>query len=121
MKFIFYFIFSFYFLCFNFVKADGFSSEGGSIVGSLVMFGVLFVLMYFLMIRPQTKRTKEHKELILKLVKGDEIITSSGFLGKIIKVTDQFVVLLISSDVEVIIQKQSVVSIVPKGTLKSVN
>ena len=94
-------------------------SHGGG-MGSLVMFGALFVMMYFLMIRPQSKRAKEHRSLLANLTKDDEVVTQGGIVGKIVRNTDSFVILALAEGVEVPVQKQSIVQLLPKGTLKTI-
>jgi len=80
---------------------------------------VIFIIFYFLIIRPQVKRAKEHKKLTESVTKGDEVVTGGGLLGKVVDVNDNFVSLEISDNVEVKVQRQSVASLVPKGTIKS--
>lgn len=82
--------------------------------------GGLFVMFYFLAIRPQRKRQKEHTEMVSALAKGDEVVTSSGILGKVNKVDEDYVVLQVSDNVELKFQKVSVNAVLPKGTLKSI-
>lgn len=95
------------------------SAQQGGMLNSLLMFGVIFVMFYLLMIRPQSKRQKEHKDLITNLTVGDEVIISGGIVGKIAKVTDNFFMLTISEGVTVPVQKQAIVNALPKGTIKS--
>ncbi len=80
---------------------------------------VLFAVFYFFLIRPQLKQAKQHKQLVSELTKGDEIATNGGLLGKIKEVGDNFIVVEISKDTEVKIQKQAVSVVMPKGTLKT--
>ena len=80
---------------------------------------LMFVVMYFLMIRPQQKRAKEQKSMMDALARGDEIITSGGILGKVSKVTDAYVTLEVATGTEIVVQKNSVTTLLPKGTLKS--
>ncbi len=80
---------------------------------------LMFVVLYFLMIRPQQKKAKEHKALLEALGKGDEVVTQSGMVGRITKVSDDFVTIEIAANVEVQMQKPSIVVVLPKGTLKS--
>lgn len=94
------------------------AQDGGLM--SFVMIGAIFVLFYFMLIRPQNKRAKEHRELISKIKKGDEILTSSGLLGKVLAVDDHYVKVSIAEGVEVNMQRGSVNAILPKGTLKSI-
>lgn len=77
------------------------------------------IIFYFFLLRPQTKRAKEHRNLVNNLAKGDEVITSGGLTGKISKINDDFIVLTIAENVEVTIQKSAVINVLPKGTLKS--
>lgn len=86
----------------------------------LVMLVGLFVLFYFMAIRPQRKRQKEHTELIANLGKGDEVVTTSGILGKIVKLEDDYVLLNVSNNVDLKFQRVSIHAVLPKGTLKSI-
>jgi len=87
---------------------------------TLVMFGGLFVFMYFFMIRPQRKRQKEHQELVGGLGKGDEVVMNSGMLGRVIKVDDDYLVIETGTNVELKFQKVAVHAVLPKGTIKSI-
>ena len=89
-------------------------------LASFLPFIIIFVLFYFMLIRPQMKQAKEHKNLLESLKTGDEVISNSGILGKIIKINNQFATLEIANDVEVKIQKQTIQTLLPKGTLKSI-
>lgn len=89
-----------------------------SLLSFLPLIGI-FVLFYFLLIRPQMKRAKEHKTLLSALAKGDEIVTGGGVLGRITEVGDDFISLEIANGVVVKVQKHSVASIMPKGTITS--
>ncbi len=80
---------------------------------------ILFVIFYFLLIRPQLKQAKRHKQLIAGLAKGDEVVTSGGLLGRIKEVGDNFIRVEIAKETEVKIQKQAVSTVLPKGTLKN--
>jgi preprotein translocase subunit YajC len=79
---------------------------------------VLFGLFYFLLIRPQQKRTKEHREMTEKLAKGDEVITQGGMLGRITKLGDTFISLEIAQGTEIKVQRGAVSALLPKGTIK---
>ena len=81
---------------------------------------LMFVLLYFLMIRPQMKRAKEAKAMIEALQKGDEVITAGGVLGRITKLSDAYVSLEIAPNTEIAVQKSAIQVLLPKGTLKSV-
>jgi preprotein translocase subunit YajC len=80
---------------------------------------IIFVIFYFLLIRPQMKRAKEHKNLVANLNAGDEIVTNGGLLGKITKVGESFVTVELAENVRIRIQKHAVASVMPKGTIKS--
>ena len=82
---------------------------------------LLFVLLYFLMIRPQMKRAKEHKTMTEALQKGDEVVTGGGVLGRITKVGDNYVTLQVAENVEIQVQKAAIQTMLPKGTIKSVS
>jgi preprotein translocase subunit YajC len=79
---------------------------------------LIFVVFYFLLIRPQTKRAKEHKKMVEGLAKGDEVVTNGGLLGRITDVGDNFVQVKVADNVEVKVQKQAVANLMPKGTSK---
>jgi preprotein translocase subunit YajC len=81
---------------------------------------LMFVLLYFLMIRPQMKRAKEQKAMVDALQKGDEVITAGGVLGKITAVADAYITVEIAANTEVTVQRAAVQTLLPKGTLKSV-
>ena len=86
----------------------------------LIFIVVMMVVFYFFLIRPQTKRAKEHRELVAALAKGDEVVTAGGMLGKVNKVTDDYVVIEIANNLEIKMQKQSIQATLPKGTIKSI-
>lgn len=85
----------------------------------LVPLILIFIIFYFLLLRPQIKRAKEHKKMVETLAKGDEVVTNGGLLGKITQLGDSFVEIEIAQGVEVKVQKSAVGSLVPKGTMKS--
>ena len=80
---------------------------------------IIFILFWFMLIRPQMKRAKEQKKLLGDLQKGDEVVTASGQVGKISKISDQYIALEIADGVITHVQKQSVTTLLPKGTIKS--
>lgn len=84
-----------------------------------IMIGIFVLLFYFMLIRPQSKRAKEHKQMVEALAKGDEVVTNGGILGKITEVDESFISVEVASNVVVKIQRQAVTALVPKGTLKS--
>ena len=79
---------------------------------------LMFVVLWFVMIRPQMKKQKEHKAMVEALAKGDEVVTAGGVLGKVSKIGDSFVGVEIADGVEIQIQRQAVVQVLPKGTIK---
>ena len=102
------------------------AAAGGDMQSSLMSMlplVLMFVVLYFLMIRPQMKRQKEHKALLAALAKGDEVICAGGLLGKVSKVSDSYVTIEISehgtTPIEVVMQKASVATVLPKGTIKA--
>jgi len=96
-------------------------AAGPGAIMQFVMLGGFVLIFYFLLWRPQSKRAKEHRELIGGLGKGDEVVTSGGVVGKVTKVTDEFIVLQVSDNVELKFQKASVSAALPKGTIKEIN
>ena len=88
---------------------------------SIVVIGVMFVVMYFIMIRPQMKKQKELKAMIDSVAKGTEVITNGGILGKVNKVKDDYLIIEIAPNVEVVIQRNAVANVLQTGTLKSIN
>lgn len=95
----------------------GAASQSDPITALLFPIG-LIVLFYFFLIRPQSKRAKEHKAMAEGLTKGDEVVTQGGILGKITQVNESFVSLEISKDVTINVQKHSIGALMPKGTIK---
>jgi len=87
---------------------------------SLAPLVLIFVVFYFLLIRPQSKRQKEHKEMVGNLSTGDEVTTAGGMLGKVTEVKDNFVKIQVADNVVVTVQKHTVGAVMPKGTIKSV-
>ena len=84
---------------------------------NFVLIGGMVLLFWLLLIRPQSKRAKEHRELVASLSKGDEVMTSGGLLGKITKVSGDYMVVQVADSVEIKLQKSSVAATLPKGTL----
>lgn len=108
------------FLISNALAATPAAAQNGSVGSILMLLGFVFIF-YLLIWLPQSRKVKEHRQLISSLAKGDEIITSGGLVGKINKITDNFINLEVSDNVEVCIQKTAVSASIPKGTLKSVS
>ena len=100
--------------------AQATGAPGGAEMGLMnLLFPIILIgAFYFLLIRPQTKRAKEHKQMVEALKKGDEIVTGGGVLGRITDVGENFVQLEVAEGVQVRIQKQAVGSLMPKGTCK---
>jgi preprotein translocase subunit YajC len=94
------------------------TSGGFGGFGQILPLLLMFVVLYFVMIRPQMKRQKEQKAMIEALAKGDEVVTAGGLLGKISKVGDAYLGLELASGVEVQCQRSAVVQVLPKGTVK---
>ena len=96
--------------------AAGAESPFGGITGMLPLV-LMFVVLYFVMIRPQMKRQKEAKAMIDALAKGDEVVTTGGMLGKISKIGESYLTIEIASGVEIQVQRGAVVQVLPKGTV----
>ena len=87
---------------------------------SFLPFIIIFVLFYFMLIRPQMKQAKEHRSMLDSLKKGDEVVLSSGIIAKINSLSDQFAIVEIAKSVEIKIQKPTIQTLLPKGTIKSI-
>ncbi len=98
--------------------AQGAGSPGADML-SLAPIVLMFVVLYFLMIRPQMKRTKEHKAMIEALQKGDEVVTAGGVVGRVAKVDENYVALQVAENVQITVQRPAVQVVLPKGTLKA--
>ncbi|MHA7880328.1 MAG: preprotein translocase subunit YajC [Saccharospirillum sp.] len=85
-----------------------------------IMLGIFFLIFWLMVWRPQSKRAKEHKNLIAALSKGDEVVTAAGITGKVTKVTDDYVTVEVAEKVELTFQKQAISATLPKGTLKAI-
>ena len=101
-----------------YAQAAGAADPGGSMMQFLPII-LMFVVLWFLMIRPQQKRAKEHKAMLDALAKGDEIVTGGGIAGRVVKVGENFVAVELADGVEVQVQKPAITLVLPKGTLKS--
>ncbi len=95
------------------------AAGGGSMMSTLLFPIILIGVMYFMMIRPQMKRAKEHRGMLEKLAKGDEVITNGGIAGTVSDIGDSFVTVEIAPSVQVRLQKAAIANVLPKGTLKS--
>ncbi len=101
-----------------YAQAAGAADPGGSMMQFLPII-LMFVVLWFLMIRPQQKRAKEHKAMLDALAKGDEIVTGGGIAGRVVKVGENFVAVELADGVEVQVQKPAISLVLPKGTLKA--
>ncbi len=103
-----------------YAQSGGQQGSGEAGLLQLALMVGLFVMFYFMAIRPQRKRQKEHADLVSNLTKGDEVVTNSGILGKIVKLDDNYLVLQVTDNVELKFQKVAIHAVLPKGTLKSI-
>ena len=100
-------------------STTGAVQQAGGGLSFIIMLAVIFIFFYLAFWRPQSKRVKEQQSLLGSLTKGDEVMTEGGLLGKINKMTEQYIALSVANNVDIFIKKTSVVSLLPKGTLKS--
>lgn len=100
--------------------AQASAAPAGGGIESILLILAMFAVMYFLMIRPQMKRAKEHKAMVEGMQKGDEVVTAGGILGRITKVDDQYITVAIAEGVEVQAQRAAIQTVLPKGTLKTI-
>ena len=98
---------------------QGAQGGSGSLIGMIVPFALMILVLYFLLIRPQQKRAKEHQAMLSKIATGDEVVTAGGILGRVAEVGDSFLTLEIADGVRIKVQKSQVSQLVPKGTYKS--
>jgi preprotein translocase subunit YajC len=98
----------------------GIPAAGPTMTGQLIMLGIFAVVFYFLLLRPQLKRQKEHKNLMEGLAKGDEVVFAGGLIGTIHKIDGDYAVIELANGVEVKVQRSSVVATLPKGTIKNI-
>ena len=100
--------------------ADGAAQPAGGGLFGLLPLLLLGIVFYFMLIRPQSKRMKEHRKMLAELAIGDEVITSGGVAGRVDALGDAFVSVEVASGIKLKVQKQAVSQVLPKGTLKSV-
>lgn len=108
----------------NFFLSEAFAAAAGAPANESGITGLLFIggmvaLFYFMLIRPQQKRAKEHRNLVAAIGKGDEVITSSGMLGKVLEISELYVSVEFADNVIIRMQKSAVTSVLPKGTIKA--
>ena len=95
------------------------AAQPPSMLSPLIMMVLFFVVFWFIAIRPQMKRAKEHRALLAGLARGDEVVAAGGLLGRVAEISDSIVTLELADGVQVKVQKQAVATVLPKGTLKS--
>jgi len=106
----------------NFFISDAMAADAGPQGGGLqliIMMAIFFGIMYFMIIRPQQKRAKEHKALIESITKGDEVVAGGGIIGKVTNVGDNFIEMSVSDNTTIKVQRQAVAAVMPKGTMKN--
>jgi preprotein translocase subunit YajC len=103
-----------------FAQAPAAAAGGDAGLMSFLPIILMFVLLYFLMIRPQMKRAKEQKTMIDALQKGDEVVAVGGLIGKIVELSDQYATLEIASETKIMVQRPAIQTLLPKGTIKSI-
>jgi len=95
------------------------AAQQPGMIEALLPFVILFVVFYFLLIRPQSKKAKQHKSMVEAVGKGDEVVTQGGLFGKITEVSDEYLQVKVADNVEVKVQRGAIASMLPKGTIKS--
>ena len=95
------------------------AAQQAGLMEALFPFVILFVVFYFLLIRPQSKRAKEHKAMVAAVGKGDEVVTQGGLYGKITEVSEEYLQVQLADNIEVKVQRGAITSLLPKGTIKS--
>ena len=95
------------------------AAQGGNPMQLIIMMVLFFAVFYFMAIRPQMKRAKEHRALLSGLAKGDEVITNGGMAGRVVDLGESFVSLEVAEGVSVKVQKNAITAVLPKGSLKS--
>jgi len=106
----------------DFLIANAYAQAAPAQTGGLLQFLpliLIFAVFYFLLIRPQMKRAKEHRNLVANLSKGDEVVTNGGVLGKIVDMSDSFITLELAANITIKVQRHAVANVMPKGTMKS--
>jgi len=94
------------------------SDPTGGLMGLMPLI-LMFIVLWFLMIRPQMKRAKEHKAMVAAIAKGDEVVTQGGMAGRVTQVGDNYVHLEVADNVNIVVQTQAIATVLPKGTLKT--
>ena len=95
------------------------ATQGGGIE-SMLLIVLMFGVLYFMMIRPQMKRAKEHKVMLQALQKGDEVVSGGGILGRTSKISDSYITLEVAQGVEMVLQRSAIQVVLPKGTIKNI-
>jgi preprotein translocase subunit YajC len=106
----------------DFLVSPAFAQQAAQQPNALMQFAplvVLVIVFYFMLIRPQMKRTKEHRQMLDKVAKGDEVVTGGGLAGRVVGIGEAYITVEIADNVSVKVQKQSITTVLPKGTLKA--
>ncbi len=101
-----------------YAQAAAQSDPTGGLMGLMPLI-LMFIVLWFLMIRPQMKRAKEHKAMVSALAKGDEVVTQGGLAGRITQVGENYLHLEVAENVNIVVQSQAIATVLPKGTLKT--
>src|SRR3990167_6832921 len=100
---------------------SGTAPQEGGLMSVLQMLVIFVAVFYFLLIRPQSKRAKEQRQLMDNLMVGDEVLTAGGVIGRLTKLRDNYIVIAVSKDIELTFQKNAIASVLPKGTMESIS
>ena len=102
-----------------YAQAAGAAPQGGDLLTTMLPMVAIFVVFYFLLIRPQQKKAKEARAMLSSLEKGNEVVTAGGVVGRITKISDQYVTIEVAPNVEMTVQRVAIAQLLPKGTIKS--
>ena len=103
-----------------YAQAAGQAGAGGLLGSMLIPMVLVFGIMYLLIIRPQQKQMKTHKAMIEALRRGDQVVTQGGIVGKVVSISDAYVTVEVATNTQIIVQKQAIGAVLPKGTIKSI-
>lgn len=120
MKKVFLFLACLGFCAASYADSGSAAAASPNMISNLLLLVAFLFLFYFMLIRPQSKKMKDHQALVSSIAKDDEVVINGGLMGKVAKVTDQFLIVEIADGIQVKVQKQAVSASIPKGTIKNI-